>query len=220
MFADAERDILITLQTQPNSIESTPAELRQPITIAGWDDVFTTDGSVRVVASDPSGYVRLTATGIDNEQATQLIASMQRRGAGIPGWDFGPGSSDLVEINSAWNDAAGQHVVTWFSGDQVIVQMLTSPSHTDLIAQSLAPTFDRVDVNGVDGWLNPDNTRRTLVWSPDGTNIVVLGVADARIDPLQLASSVIEVDTAEYEARTTTEVPAGVGDGCDGSLFC
>jgi hypothetical protein len=220
VFADAARDILVTLQTQPNSIESTPAEFRQPITIAGWDDAFTTDGSVRVVASDPSGYVRLTATGIDNEEAAGIIASMQRRSAGVPGWDLGPDNMQLVEINGAWNDAAGQHVVTWFDGDRVVAQMLTSPSHSDLIAQSLAPTFDRVIVNGVDGWLNPDDTRRTLVWSPDGTNIVVLGVADARIDPLDLASSITEVDEAEYNARTTTEVPVGVGDGCDGSLFC
>jgi hypothetical protein len=220
VFADAERDILVTLQTQPNSIESTPAELRQPITIAGWDDTFITDGSVRVVASDPSGYVRLTATGIDNEQAAGIIASMQRRPGGVPGWDLGPGNAELVEINGAWNDAAGQHVVTWFAGDRVVAQMLTSPSHTDLIAQSLAPTFDRVNVNGVDGWLNPSDTRRTLVWSPDGTNIIVLGVADARIDPLDLASSITEVDAAEYNARTATEVPVGVGDGCDASLFC
>lgn len=220
VFADAERDILVTLQTQPNSIESTPAQFRQPITVAGWDDAFTTDGGVRVVASDPSGYVRLTATGVDNEQAAGIIASMQRRSAGVPGWDLGPGNTALVEINGAWSDTAGQHVVTWFDGDRVVAQMLTSPSHTDLIAQSLPPAFDRVDVNGVDGWLNPDDTRRTLVWSPDGTNIVVLGVADARIDPLDFASSVTEVDAAEYNARTTTEVPAGVGDGCDGSLFC
>ncbi len=220
VFADAERDVLITLQTQPNSIESTPAEFRQPLTIDGWDDAFATDGSVRVVASDPSGYVRLTGTGIDNDRATEIIASMQRRPGSNPGWDLGPGNTGLVEINGAWNDSAGQRFITWFDGDRVVAQMLTSPAHTDLINQALAPAFDRVDVNGVDGWLNPNDTRRSIVWSPDGTNIVVLGVADTSIDPLDLASSVTARDAEEFDARTTTQFPAGIGDGCDGSLFC
>ncbi len=220
VFADAERDVLITLQTQPNSIESTPAEFRQPLTIAGWDDAFATDSSLRVVASDPSGFVRLMGTGIDNEQAAEIIASMQRRPDGIPGWDLAPSNTGLVEINGAWNDSAGQRFVTWFDGDRVVAQMLTSPAHSDLINQALTPAFDSVDVNGVDGWLNPNDTRRSIVWSPDGTNIVVLGVADARIDPLVLALSVTELNAAEFESRTTTEIPAGIGDGCDGSLFC
>lgn len=220
VFADAERDVVFTLQTQPNSLESTPAEFRQPLTIDGWDDAFATDGGLRVVASDPSGFVRLVGTGIDNEQAAEIIASMQRRPDGIPGWDLGPGNTSLVEINGAWNESAGQRFVTWFDGDRVVAQMLTSPAHTDLVNQALAPTFDSVDVNGVDGWLNPNNTRRSMVWSPDGTNLVVLGVVDASIDPLALASSVIELNAAEFEARTTTEIPPGVGDGCAGSLFC
>jgi hypothetical protein len=220
IFADADRDILLTLQTQPNSIETTPAEFRQPLTIAGWDDAFATEGSVRVVASDPSGFVRLTGTGVDNEQAAEIIASMQRRPDGIPGWSLSPGDAGLVEINGAWNDSAGQRFVTWFDGDRVVAQMLTSPAHTDLVNQALAPAFDSVDVNGVDGWLNPDDPRRSIVWSPDGINIVVLGVADSRIDPLDLAASVTELDAGDFESRTTTEMPAGVGDGCDGSLFC
>jgi hypothetical protein len=58
------------------------------------------------------------------------------------------------------------------------------------------------------------------VWSPDGTNIVVLGVADPSIDPLALASSVTALNADDFEARTTTQFPAGIGDGCDGSLFC
>jgi hypothetical protein len=220
IFADADRDILLTLQTQPNSIESTPAEFRQPLTIAGWDDAFTTEGSVRVVASDPSGFVRLTGTGVDNEQAAEIIESMQRRPDGLPGWNLSPGNAGLVEINGSWNDSAGQRFVTWFDGDRVVAQMLTSPAHTDLINQALAPAFDSVDVNGVDGWLNPDDSRRSIVWSPDGINIVVLGVVDSRIDPLVLAASVTELNAADFESRTTTEIPPGVGDGCDGSLFC
>jgi hypothetical protein len=220
VFADAERDILITLQTAPNSVESTPEEFRRPLTIAGWDDAFATAGSVRVVASDPSGYVRLLGTGIDDEQAAEIIASMQRRPDGIPGWDVGPGYPDLVEVNGAWNDSAGQRFITWFDGDRVVAQMLTSPAYTDLVPQALAPAFDRVDVNGVDGWLNPSEPRRSIVWSPDGTTIIVLGVADDRVDPLALAASVMQLDATEFEARTTTQFPAGIGDGCDGSLFC
>lgn len=220
VFADADRDILFTLQTTPNSVESTPNEMRQPITIDGWDDAFLTDGSLRLVASDPSGFVRLTGTGIDNDQAASVVASMQRRPDGIPGWDV-PTESGLVEINGAWNDSAGQRFVTWFDGDRVVAQMLTSPAHTDLISQALGPIFEQVDVNGKIGWLNADEGRRSIVWSPDGTTtIVVLGVADDRIDPLAVARSVTELDIADYETRTTTEVPAGVGDGCDGSLFC
>ena len=220
IFADADRDILLTLQTQPNSIESTPAEVRQALTIAGWDDAFATEGSVRVVASDPSGFVRLTGTGVDNEEAAEIIASMQRRPDGLPGWSLSPGNAGLVEINGAWNDSAGQRFVTWFDGDRVVAQMLTSPAHTDLVNQALAPAFDSVDVNGADGWLNPNDSRRSIVWSPDGINIVVLGVVDSRIDPLDLAASVIELHAADFESRTTTEIPAGVGDGCDGSLYC
>lgn len=220
VFADADRDILVTLQTQPNNIESTPAEFREPLTIAGWDDAFATEGSVRVVASDPSGFVRLMGTGIDNEQAAEIIASMQRRPDGLPGWNLSPGNAALVEINGAWNDSAGQRFVTWFDGDRVVAQMLTSPAHTDLINQALAPAFDSVDVNGIAGWLNPNDSRRSIVWSPDGTNIVVLGVVDASINPLDLAASVTELNAADFESRTTTEIPAGVGDGCDGSLFC
>ncbi len=219
VFADADRDILFTLQTTPNSVESTPNEMRQPITIDGWDDAFLTDGSLRLVASDPSGFIRLTGTGIDDDQAASVVASMQRRPDGIPGWDV-PIESGLVEINGAWNDSAGQRFVTWFDGDRVVAQMLTSPAHTDLISQALSPIFEQVDVNGRTGWLNAGEGRRSIVWSPDGTTIVVLGVADDRTDPLTVARSVTELDIADYETRTTTEVPAGVGDGCDGSLFC
>ncbi len=220
IFADADRDILLTLQTQPNGIESTPPELRQPVPIDGWDDAFATEGSLRLVASDPSGFIRLTGTGLDNEEAVAIIASMQRRPNGTPGWDLGPGSEGLAEVNGAWNDSAGQRFVTWFDGDRVVAQMLTSPAHTDLIAQALSPTFESVDVNGAAGWLTTNGDRRSIVWSPDGTTIVVLGVADDGIDPLTIAASVSELDVVVYESRTTTEVPAGVGDGCDGSLFC
>jgi hypothetical protein len=98
--------------------------------------------------------------------------------------------------------------------------MLTSPAHTNLISQTLGPIFERVDVNGTTGWLNSDSPRRSIVWSPDGTTIVVLGVVDDRIDPLTVAASVTELSSPDYDSRTTTEVPAGVGDGCAGSLFC
>lgn len=219
VFADADQNVLLTIQTQPNSIESTPGELRQPITIDGWDDAFTSSDGLRLVASDPGGFVRLTGTGLDVEQAAAIVRSMQRRPDGVPGWDLAPGF-DLVEINGAWNDSAGQRFVTWFEGDRVVAQMLASPAHTDLIDQALAPAFERVDVNGMDGWLSTSGGRRSIVWSPDGSTIVVLGVADDRIDPVAIAESVKEFDSGEYAAMTTTEVPAGVGDGCDGSLFC
>ena len=222
VFADAGRSILLTLQTTPNSVETTPDQMRRPTTIEGWDDAFFTDGGLRLVASDPSGHVRLTGTGLDDEQAAALIASMQRRPDGSPGWNV-PAESGLVEINGAWNDSAGQRVVTWFDGTRVIAQMLISPSHTDLIAQALSPdvdSFEQVDVNGAVGWMNATSGRRSVVWSPDGTNIVVLGIADDRLDPLTVARSVTAVDIADYEARTTLEVPAGLGDGCSGSLFC
>lgn len=219
VFADADSDILLTLQTQPNSIESTPAEMRQPLTIEGWDDAFATDGGLRLVASDPGGFVRLTGTGIDNDEAVSIIASLQRRPDGIAGWDLS-GDTGLVEINGAWAESAGQRFVTWFDGDRVVAQMLTSPARTDLISQALGSAFERVDVNGTMGWINLDDARRSIVWSPDGTTIVVLGVADDRIDPLAVAASVTELGTADYQSRTTTEVPASVGDGCDASLFC
>ena len=219
VFADPDRDILLTLQTQPNSIESTPANVRQPLTIDGWDDAFATDGDLRLVASDPSGFVRLTATGIDNDEAVSIIETMQRRPNGIAGWDLAP-DTGLVEINGAWNESAGQRFVTWFDGDRVVAQMLTSPAHTDLISQALGSSFELVHVNGTPGWLNTDDARQSVVWSPDGTTIVVLGVADDRIDPLAFAASVTELDLADYESRTTIELPAGLGDGCAGSLFC
>jgi hypothetical protein len=219
VFADADQDILLTIRTQPNGIESTPDELRRPITIDGWDDAFTSTGDLRLVASDPGGFVQLTGTGLDNEQAAALVASMQRRPDGVPGWDLAPGTG-LVEINGAWNDSSGQRVVTWFEGDRVVAQLLASSAHTDLIDQALAPAFERVDVNGTDGWLSTGGGRRSIVWSPDGSTVVVLGVADDRIDPLAIAESVMDVDPGVYESSTTTELPAGVGDGCDGSLFC
>jgi hypothetical protein len=219
VFVDADRNIVLTLQTQPNGSESTPAEMRQPLAVEGWDDAFATDGDLRVVASDPSGFVRLTGTGVQTDEAVSIITSMQRRPDGIAGWDLSP-DAGLVEVNGAWNDSAGQRVVTWFEGDRVVAQMLTSPAQTDLIVQALEPAFERVDVNGTAGWLNTDDARRAIVWSPDGTTIAVLGVADDRIDPLSVAASVTDVDVADYESRTTTETPVGVGDGCDGSLFC
>ena len=219
VFADADRDILFTLQTQTGSVESTPAEMRQPLIIEGWDEALTTDGDLRLVASDPSGFVRLMGTGIDDDEGASIIESMQRRPDGIAGWDLSP-DTGLVEINRAWNDSAGQRFATWFDGDRVVAQMLTSPSHTDLISQALSPTFERVDVNGTAGWLNTDDARRSIVWSPDGTTIVVLGVADDRIDPLTVAASVTELSRTDYESRTTAEVPASVGDGCAGSLSC
>ncbi len=220
VFADADRDILVTLYTHPTGTDTTPVEMRQPLTIDGWDDAFSTEGVLRLVVSDPSGYVGLYGTGIDEEQAGAILASMQRRPDGIPGWDLAPQFDGLEEINGAWNDSAGGHYVTWFDGDRVVAQMLTSPIHTDLIHQALGAEFDRVDVNGADGWLNPNDNRRSIVWSPDGTTIVVLGVVDDRIDPVAVARSVTQLDAADYEARTTTELPAGVGDGCDGDLFC
>jgi hypothetical protein len=219
VYVDADRNIVLTLQTQPNSIESTPPEMRVPLTIDGWDDAFATDGDLRVVASDPGGFVRLSGTGMGDEEAVSIITSMQRRPDGVAGWDLSP-DAGLVEINGAWNDSAGQRVVTWFDGDRVVAQMLTSPGQTDLIAPALGRSFERVDVNGTAAWLNTDDARRAIVWSPDGTTIAVLGVADDRIDPLTVAASVTDVDVADYESRTTTETSVGVGDGCAASLFC
>lgn len=220
VFADADRDILLTLQTQPGGVESTPAEMRQPIAIDGWDDAFLTAGPLRLVASDPGGFVTLTGSGINGDQAAALVASMERRPRGAPGWDLAGAFGDLIEINGAWNDSAGQRSVTWFDGDSIVAQMLTSPAHTDLISQALMPTFEQVDVNGTTGWLHPNDARRSIVWSPDGNTIVVLAVVDDRIDPLAIARSVTELTATEYESSTTAQVPATVGDGCDGSLFC
>jgi hypothetical protein len=219
VFASAERDILLTLQTHPNGIDLTPTEMRLPVTIDGWDDAFGTIRALRLVASDPSGYVRLSGAGIDQDEAVAIIATMQRRPDDIPGWDLAPQFEDLAEINGAWNDSAGQHFVTWFDDDRVVAQMETSPAHTDLINQALNPEFERVDANGADGWLNSNDARRSIVWSPDGTTFVVVGVADDRVDPVTVAESVIELDVADYESRTTTEYPAGLS-GCDGDLFC
>jgi hypothetical protein len=220
VFADADRDILLTLQSQPGGIDVTPSEMRQPVTIDGWDDAYRTDGGLRLVALDLSGVVRLAGTGIDMDQAVSMIETMQRRAAGTPGWDLSIEFVGLVEINGAWNDSAGQRFVTWFDGDRVVAQMLLSPAHTDVITQALGPAFEQVDVNGAQGWLNENTGRRALVWSPDGTTIVVLGIADERIDPLAVARSTTALIAADYESATTTEIPSGVGDGCDGSLFC
>jgi hypothetical protein len=195
VFADADRDILLTLQSRPGGLDATPSEMRQPVTIDGWDDAYGTDGSLRLVALDPSGMVRLAGTGIDTDQAVSMIETMQRRAAGTPGWELS----------------------TEFDGDRVVAQMLLSPANTDVITQALGPAFEQVDVNGAQGWLNESNGRRALVWSPDGTTIVVLGVADERIDPLAVARSTTALIAADYESATTTEVPAGVGDGCDGN---
>ena len=220
VFADADRDILLTLQSQPAGTDSTPSEMRQPVTIDGWDDAYGTDGSLRLVAMDPSGLVRLAGTGIDADEAGSIIAAMQRRAVGIPGCELSAAFDGLVEINGAWNDSSGQRFVTWFDGDRVVAHMLTSPDYTDLISQALGPAFEKVDVNGADGWVNANGGRRSVVWSPDGTTIVVLGVADERINPLAVARSLTELGIADFESATTTEIPAGVGDGCDGSLFC
>ncbi len=220
VFADAERDILFTLQTQPNAFESTPAELQSPMTIDGWDDAFATVGDLRVVAQDPSGFVRLRGTGIGDDEAAAIISSMQRRPAGTPGWDLALEKDGLVEITGAWNDSAGQRFVTWFDGTRVLHQMLVSPAHTDLIVQALSPTFDHVEINGRDGWLNSTGDRRSIVWSPDGVTIVVFGTVEPTIDLLGVAETVTALDAAAYESRTTSELPAGLGDGCSGSLFC
>ncbi|MDO8389189.1 MAG: hypothetical protein Q7V57_01770 [Actinomycetota bacterium] len=220
VFADSERDMVLTLQTQPGGVESTPNDLRQPVTIAGWDDAFLTVGGLRLVASEPGGFVRLAGTGIDSDQAVSILTSMRRRARGTAGWDLSEAWNDLVEINGAWEDSAGQRSITWFDGDRVVAQMLSSPASTHLIAQALGASFQRVDVNGTHGWLNSTDSRRSIVWAnPDGT-VVVLGTVDSSIDPLVLARSVQVLDRAAYEAATTTQVPAGVGDGCDGSLFC
>jgi hypothetical protein len=101
VFANAERDILLTLQTHPNGIDLTPTEMRLPVTIDGWDDAFGTIRALRLVASDPSGYVRLSGTGIDQDEAVAIIATMQRRPDDIPGWDLAPQFEDLAEINGA-----------------------------------------------------------------------------------------------------------------------
>lgn len=219
VFADAERDIVITLQTRPVGSDSTPAELRQPVAIEGWDDSYTTRDDLPVVASDVSGFVRLTGTGIGLDEAVSIIETMRRRPDGIPGWDLSDLHGDLLEINGAWIDSAAQRLVTWFDGDRVVAQMVTSPSYTQF-ANMLGNSFDKVDASGADGWLNSTDRRRTIVWSPDGTTIAVLAVVDDSIDPLATAQSVDEFGVAEYESLTTTEIPAGVGDGCDGGLFC
>lgn len=219
VFADSERDMVLTLQTQPGGVESTPNDLRQPVAIAGWDDAFLTVGGLRLVASEPGGFVRLSGTGIDSDQAVSILASMRRR-AGGAGWDLSDAWDGLVEINGAWEDSAGQRSITWFDGGRVVAQMLSSPASMHLIARALGASFQRVDVNGTDGWLNSTDGRRSIVWATADGTVVVLGTVDSSIDPLVLARTVQVLDRAAYEAATTTNVPAGVGDGCDGSLFC
>lgn len=218
VFADGDRDIVFVIQSYPAGGDATPDDQRRPVAIDGWDDAYHTVGALRLVAFDPGGFVRLMGMGLDDDEAESIIASMQRRPGGAPGWDLAADFDDLVEINGAWNDSAATRYVTWFDGNRVVAQMLVSPAHTDLVNQALAFPFDEVDVNGAPGWLDP--SRAAIVWSPDGENVVVLGVADDRIDPLAVARSVIELNEAEYEAATSTEPPPGLGDGCSASLFC
>jgi hypothetical protein len=221
VFADADRDILLSLHTSPARVDLTPADQRQPVPIEGWDDAYFTEGSgLRLVASDPSGFVILTGIGITPDEAVSTVAAMQRRTSGTPGWDLPTQAASLVEITGAWNGATAQRTLTWFDGDRVVAQMLTSPGHTDLISQALGAEFERVDVNGAIGWLNASDDRRAIVWSPEGTTFVVLGVVDPRIDPLTVARSVIEFSSSDYESATTTALPLGVGDGCDAGMFC
>lgn len=219
VFADAKRDIVFTIQTQPGGVESTPVADRRPVVIDGWADAFLTTGSwVRLVASDSSGYLRLMGTGLDGDEAVSIVAGLRGRPDGAAGWDLATTSTGFVEINGAWEDSAAQRFVTWYDGDQAIAEMLSSPAYTHLIAQALDSSFDQVDVNGRVGWLSA-GSRSSIVWSPDGYTIVVIGVVDPGIHPLVLARSVRELDSPSYEAATTNQPPAGLGDGC-ATLFC
>lgn len=220
VFADADRNVLVTLQTQPGGIDITPEQMRTPLAIDGWDDAFLTEGALRIVAADPGGFVQLSGIGLDADRAAAVIETMERRPDGSAGWDLTGNDLGLIEVNGAWNDSAGQRSLTWFDGDRVVAQLLISPAATDLIDQALTPTFVLVDVNGRDAWLNSDEQRRSIVWKLDDDSVAVLAVTDASIDPLVIARSVVETTPDDYEAQTTTQFPAGVGDGCDANLFC
>ncbi len=224
IFVDAPYDVVVTLQTVPGGVDSTPVDLRQPLTIDGWDDAFLTDnltnfGEVRLVASDAGGFVSLVATGMTPEAAIEIVSGMQRRAWG-PGWVMPDGFKSLVEVNGAWDSPTPTRTVTWFDGTSVVAQMISSPASTYLIAQALGAQFEQIDLDGVPAWSTTSNDRRAVVWSPDGETIVVLGVVDDRVDPVEVARSVVPVDLATYELLTTTDVPPGLGDGCSGSLFC
>ena len=98
--------------------------------------------------------------------------------------------------------------------------MLTSSASPDLVDQALGETFDLVGVAGAPGWCSSTDPRRAVVWSPDGDNVVVIGVTDPSVDPLALARSVTVVDSATDQSSTVDGLPEGVRDGCDASLFC
>ena len=220
VFVDADQNVLVTLQTQPGGIDNTPEQMRTPLAIDGWDDAFLTEGALRIVAADPGGFVRLSGIGLDADRAATVIETMERRPDGSAGWDLTDNDLGLIEVNGAWNDSAGQRSLTWFDGDRIVAQLLISPAATDLIDQALTPTFVLVDVNGRDAWLNSDEQRRSIVWKLDDDSVAVLAVTGASIDPLVIARSVVETTRDDYEAQTTAQFPAGVGDGCDTNLFC
>lgn len=226
VFANEERDALIRLQTQPNGVETTPPSMRRATTIDGWDSAFQardcTTCPVHLVANDSGGWVRLIGTGLDEAEAETIVQHMRGREPGVPGWDLPPGS-DLVEISAGWNDNDPERHLIWYvpwaTSWRPVAEMYSSAGLADLVGTSLGTEFERVDINGVEGWYRLMFTSGTVVWSPDGVTTVVLRVSDAGIDALTLARSFIEVDEATYNSMTTTERPEGLGDGCQ-SLFC
>lgn len=211
LFVDESVGAQIVLSSSPGSPDSTQPARR--IDVAGWDRVFRVNQGVLLTAQDPGGSVTVRGAGVSNEDAIEILASMERRPEGVPGWDLPSSYEGFVEVIGSWGEQP-QRGLTWYEGIEIVAQLVTT-TEARLVAGTIGA--ERVNIAGVEGWIS--SSGNTVVWSPDGTNTVILRLVDDRVDPVALAESVTEFNATDFEQRTTTEPPEGLGDGCN-SLFC
>lgn len=234
VFADAGRDVVITLRTvvtgpidefDPN-LEQIPEDARplipgaaldrataRPVDVDGWDAAYHSGegGEVALWAAAPDGWVHMSATGLNESEVETIVRDMRRRGPDQPGWDL-PRSGELVEIAGAWEFSTSQRRLVWFEDDQIVAEMWSAPGLTFLVASALGDGFEQVEINGAEGWYSSRDDRSYAVWSPDGINLVLLAVTGDQADALDVARGVVEASQADYDAMTTTAWPDGFWD--------
>lgn len=219
----------LSITTRPRlSIGALPREPNAQLrAVPGWDDaqnLTTFNGVASATLVEPSGSVRLAATGMSDDELLAIARSMRRRPS-APGWDLDLpstttfGAHDFVPLADGWTAGLATRRLVWFAADSRLAEVSITAGGAGAVLVNVY-VAGKTTVDNVGGALavvhDHGAAGAEVEWHPFPGITVVAGYRGSVDDALAFARSLQVVDEATWETAT---VPSDYYDGCD-SLFC
>jgi len=157
--------------------------------------------------------------GIGSDVALAIADGMTVRADDLPGWDLGDDGDGLSVVEEGWLTWSGRRDVCWASSSSsTFTQLSVVVGDPTLLARTLSPDATFTTVGGVVALASPYADGMTkLTWRrQDGVGLELFVEGSAE-DARRIAESVVSVDQATWDVRTTPSID-GESWRCDSGM--